>query len=62
VVTRKTKEFLVGYCGICNQEHRTTNGGWIINAEKKLFCHETCFDIYINNNQLGKRRTQYDVR
>tara|TARA_R110001583_G_scaffold23574_3_gene86952 strand:+ start:250 stop:435 length:186 start_codon:yes stop_codon:yes gene_type:complete len=56
---KKIREFIVGRCGICNQEHRTTNGGWIINAEHKLFCHKTCFDIYLNNNQLEKRRTHY---
>jgi len=44
----KSKEFLAGNCRICNQEHRSTNGGWIINMEKKLFCYDTCFDLYLH--------------
>jgi len=50
----KSKEFLAGNCRICNQEHRSTNGGWIINMEKKLFCYDTCFDLYLHNNKIQR--------
>ena len=51
---KKTKEFIVGTCGICNKEHRTPNGRWIINAEKKLFCHGFCFNLYVDNATIGR--------
>lgn len=51
---KKIREFIVGNCGTCNKEHRTTNGGWIINAEKKLFCHGFCFNLYVHNATIGK--------
>jgi hypothetical protein len=51
---KKIKEFHVGNCNVCNKEHKTTNGGWIINAEKKLFCHNYCFDLYLHNNKIGR--------
>ena len=54
MVKKKVREFLAGQCYICNCTHTTSNGGWIINAEKKLFCHEPCFTIYLNNKALGR--------
>jgi hypothetical protein len=51
---KKIKEFHVGNCNVCNKEHKTTNGGWIINAEHKLFCHGFCFDLYVDNATIGK--------
>ena len=51
--SRKNIEFICGYCTMCKRELLNTMGGWIINAEKKYFCHhyngtESCFDKYIN--------------
>jgi predicted metal-binding protein len=51
---KKIKEFHVGHCNVCNKEHKTTNGGWIINAEHKLFCHGFCFDLYVDNAMINK--------
>tara|TARA_R110000796_G_scaffold249373_1_gene377088 strand:+ start:423 stop:602 length:180 start_codon:yes stop_codon:yes gene_type:complete len=51
---KKIREFFAGKCNVCNQQYLTTDGNWIINAERKLFCHEPCFDIYVRNNQKEK--------
>ena len=52
----KYREFICGYCDWCKKELLNTMGGWIINAEKKHFCHDgrdgSCFDKYC----LTKRR------
>jgi len=41
-----------GYCEVCNKQLYSDTGGWIVNAEKKSFCHngidELCFDTYLN--------------
>ena len=51
--SRKNIEFVCGYCHSCNKELLNTMGGWIINGEKKYFCHDgrdgSCFDNYCNN-------------
>ena len=56
------REFVCGYCDWCKKELLNTMGGWIINAEKKHFCHDSrdgsCFDKYIkekNNVRQIKR-------
>ena len=40
-----------GNCAYCGKEHLSNDGGWIINAEKKHFCHDgrngSCFDKYV---------------
>ena len=47
-----------GECHICKKEHYSEIGGWIINAEKKLFCEthtegkESCFDEYIKRKTI----------
>ena len=44
-------------CHFCKKEHTSNEGGWIINAEHKVFCEthtegvSSCFDKYL------KRRT-----
>ena len=47
----KVKVFICGYCNYCNKELLNNEGGWIINAEKKHYCHDgrdgSCFDKYI---------------
>ena len=56
------REFVCGYCDWCKKELLNTMGGWIINAEKKHFCHDSRdgsgFDKYIkekNNVRQIKR-------
>ena len=38
------------YCMMCKRQLLSNEGGWIINAEKKHFCHDgrdgSCFDKY----------------
>ena len=52
----KTKSVMAaGWCNVCKKEMLSDSGGWIVNAEKKRFCHngidELCFDKYINNRK-----------
>ena len=48
----KTKDriFVCGYCNMCEKELLNNEGGWIITASKKYFCHDgrdgSCFDNY----------------
>ena len=41
---------LCGICEECNRELLSNEGGWIINGDKKYFCHDgkdgSCFDNY----------------
>jgi hypothetical protein len=41
----------VGWCGVCQKELSSNESGWIVNAEKKHFCHDgrdgSCFDKYV---------------
>jgi|TARA_X000001388_G_C2165115_1_gene97677 hypothetical protein len=47
---------LCGRCFVCKKELYSNEGGWIINAEKKFFCHKhlekeiSCFDKYLNRD------------
>ena len=47
---KKEKIFVCGYCNMCEKELLNNEGGWIINAERKHFCHDgkdgSCFDKY----------------
>ena len=48
----KSKALLIcGWCNVCQKEMLSNEGGWIVNAEKKHFCHDgrdgSCFDKYI---------------
>tara|TARA_R100001230_G_C5572871_1_gene94069 strand:- start:331 stop:564 length:234 start_codon:yes stop_codon:yes gene_type:complete len=47
----KRRVFVCGYCVECNKELLNIDGGWIINAEHKHFCHDgkdgSCFDNYV---------------
>jgi len=63
--SRKNIEFVCGYCHSCNKELLNTMGGWIINGEKKYFCHDgrdgSCFDNYCNNKGVenaGKKNEE----
>ena len=51
--SRKNVVIVCGYCLMCKRQLLSNEGGWIINAEKKYFCHhyngtESCFYKYIN--------------
>tara|TARA_R110002153_G_scaffold93907_2_gene226790 strand:+ start:352 stop:534 length:183 start_codon:yes stop_codon:yes gene_type:complete len=47
------KETLIvcGNCEVCNKELTSDMGGWIVNAQRKRFCHngidQLCFDKYL---------------
>ena len=48
----KSKALIIcGWCNVCQKELLSNEGGWIVNAEKKHFCHDgkdgSCFDKYI---------------
>ena len=54
--SRKNVVIVCGYCLMCKRQLLSNEGGWIINAEKKYFCHyyngtESCFDKYINKEK-----------
>ena len=54
--SRKGITIVCGYCLMCKRQLLSNEGGWIINAEKKYFCHhyngtESCFDKYINKEK-----------
>ena len=58
-----SKRKMVRICGICNQcgkEMLSDAGGWIINAEKKHFCHDgrdgSCFDKYCHTKKEAQCR------
>ena len=44
----KAKVFGCGKCHWCGKEHLSNEGGWVINAEGKNFCHYEggCYDKY----------------
>ena len=48
-----------GWCHLCEKELLSNEGGWIINGEKKYFCHDgkdgSCFDKYC----ITKKEKQY---
>jgi hypothetical protein len=52
----KSKALLIcGWCNVCQKEMLSNEGGWIVNAEKKHFCHDgrdgSCFDKYVIEQQ-----------
>jgi hypothetical protein len=53
----KVRVFICGYCNYCNKELLNNEGGWIINGEKKHYCHDgrdgSCFDKYIKEKQYA---------
>ena len=54
--SRKNVVRVCGYCLMCKRQLLSNEGGWIINAEKKYFCHhyngtESCFDKYVNKEK-----------
>ena len=59
--TWKKKEVvrLCGYCEECNKELLSNEGGWIITASKKYFCHDgrdgSCFDNYCERKLKEKQ-------
>ena len=64
-VRNKTQSLICGYCETCNRELMSDEGGWIITAEKKYFCHEgkdgSCFDNYcVKQLQLRSEDETYE--
>jgi len=65
--SRKNITLVCGYCLMCKRQLLSNEGGWIINAEKKYFCHhynrgESCFDKYCKqgvNNVRKKNEEAY---
>ena len=54
--SRKNIVIVCGYCLMCKRQLLSNEGEWIINAERKYFCHhyngtESCFDKYINKEK-----------
>lgn len=58
--TKKKLNLKIGYCSVCNKIHYNTSSGWIINAEKKVFCEDhkensiSCFDKYLQPKTQNK--------
>ena len=55
-VWNKAKSVMAaGWCNVCQKEMLSDAGGWIVNAEKKHFCHDgkdgSCFDKYIKEKE-----------
>jgi len=50
---------LCGVCEECNRELLSNEGGWIINGDKKYFCHNgkdgSCFDNYCERKLKEKQ-------
>ena len=48
--SKRNLTLVCGYCIMCKRQLLSNEGGWIINAEKKHFCHDgrdgSCFDKY----------------
>jgi len=64
-VKPKHQSLICGYCETCNTELMSDEGGWIITAEKKYFCHEgkdgSCFDNYcVKQLQLRSEDATYE--
>ena len=63
-VRSKEKLIICGNCEVCNKELTSDMGGWIVNAQKKRFCHEgkdgSCFDKYINVKIENEKRLSQD--
>ena len=55
--SRNNLTLVCGYCVMCKRQLLSNEGGWIINAEKKHFCHDgkdgSCFDKYINSLKVS---------
>jgi len=59
--SRSNLTLVCGKCTICERELLSNEGGWIINAEKKHFCHHynnglSCFDKYIKMEKQNVRQ------
>ena len=57
--SRKNITIVCGYCLMCKRQLLSNEGGWIINAEKKYFCHhyngtESCFDKYTKEKYYAR--------
>ena len=64
LLKKPTKCFICGYCESCNKELINDEGGWIITATKKYFCHDgkdgSCFDNYCEQQKLRSEDATYE--
>ena len=55
---------LCGWCNTCKKELLSNEGGWIITAEKKYFCHDgrdgSCFDKYCEDQKTKAEDASYE--
>jgi hypothetical protein len=61
----KTKAVMsVGWCNVCKKELLSDDGGWIVTAAKKHFCHDgkdgSCFDNYCEEQKLKAEDATYE--
>ena len=60
-VKRKNAVYNCGNCDWCGKVLFSDMGSWIVNAEKKHFCHNSkdylCFDQYIDSRKPISKRT-----
>ena len=59
--SKRNLTLVCGYCVMCKKQLLSNEGGWIINAEKKHFCHHynnglSCFDKYLNKGDYNVRK------
>ena len=59
--SKRNLTLVCGYCIMCKRQLLSNEGGWIINAEKKRFCHHynnglSCFDKYLNRGDNNVRQ------
>jgi len=47
--SKKQKVFICGICLVCNKDHLSNEGNWIITASKLHLCKEPCWDEYLAN-------------
>ena len=61
----KSKALLIcGWCNVCQKELLRNEGGWIVNAVKKHFCHDgkdgSCFDKYCEDQKNIAEDASYE--
>jgi len=63
-VRPKQQSLICGYCETCSKQLMSDEGGWIITATKKYFCHDgkdgSCFDNYCEEQKLRSEDATYE--
>jgi len=47
--SKKERIFLCGVCIVCDRNHYSNEGYWIVTAAKTHLCKEPCWDEYLAN-------------